>query len=89
MGSRIIGILGETKSQQYSEHLYFQHKMIRLPLGIKRGLHFITNQVLFVHNMHIKLSLHHLIKLVDYFIIEYQNFSIFDRRAPTFTKFKA
>jgi len=36
-----------------------------------KGLHFITNQVLFVHIMHIKVLLHHWIKLLDYLIIEY------------------
>jgi len=39
--------------------------------GIQGGLLFIANHVLFVYTMHIKVSLHHLIKWLDFFIMEY------------------
>jgi len=39
--------------------------------GIKRGLHFITNLVFRQCHVHIKVSLHQLIKWLDYFFMEY------------------
>jgi len=85
MGSLNIGIFGETKSQQYSEHLYFSIKNI--PTGYKTR----PNQVFFVYIMHIKVSLHHLIKWSNYCIIDYLIlvFLIIDRWAPKLAKFKA
>jgi len=56
-----LRIFGETKSQQYSEHVYFSILSVD-PKGIKRVLHFITNQLFRQCHVHIQVSLHQLIK---------------------------